>query len=79
MERKRAFAPRPSRRQGATPVRLARLVAGLRIEQVAVEMGTTLARLSQLEREPQIARQGELDAYFAAIDRLTPPTASARG
>lgn len=53
-----------------TSVRAYRLERGLTLADVASRAGITTFRLSIVEREPDLARPGELEAHKRAIDEL---------
>lgn len=54
----------------STPTREHRLRHGIPLAVVALRAGISAARVSCVERDPSIARPGELDALKAAVDAL---------
>lgn len=43
---------------------------GVRLAEAAMRAGMSLSRASYLERDPSLARHGELDALRAAVDAI---------
>ncbi|HXI13700.1 MAG TPA: hypothetical protein VNM92_13810 [Thermoanaerobaculia bacterium] len=62
--------PRTRKFEPATALRLVRLQAGITLQEVATEAGTTLFRASILERYPERSRSGELDRLHQAISAI---------
>lgn len=53
-----------------TPARLYRLERNVRLIEAAVAAGLSIARASIIERDPSLARPGELDDLRRAVDRV---------
>ena len=47
-----------------------RLRAGVPLAHAAMRAGISLSRASYIERDPSLARDGELDALRAAVDEI---------
>lgn len=54
----------------STKPREHRLRTGIRLVEAALTAGISLTRASQIEREPELARPGELERLRAAVEKL---------
>ena len=64
-----ALAARVPRVPVASPLRLARLSKGIALSEAARMGGLSLSRASILEREPSLAKEGELDRLRVGVER----------
>jgi transcriptional regulator with XRE-family HTH domain len=62
--------PRSRSTAPLTEVRAYRLRLNVTMAEAAVASGIPMARLSQIERQPDAARDGEIEALHAAVDRV---------
>lgn len=59
-----------SRLAPQTAVRAYRLERGITLAEVALQSGVTSFRLSIIERNPERAKPGEIEAHRRAVDEL---------
>ena len=72
-----SFEPPRRRMYPTTEIREYRLRRGVRLQDVAARAGVSLSRASYVERDPSVARKGELEALKAAVDSISAEASNA--
>jgi hypothetical protein len=67
---KRAYVARQKRSSETTLIRAYRLARNVTLTEAALASGISTRRVSLIERDPSIARDGEIERLRAAIDAV---------